>query len=135
MGCLLFRLDGVLVPNEAKKIVPVIPPRAALQDRFHVFEAIELLPSFAIEILPRAVLQVRVLSDSMVRIISIEIGVHPFSAAGHEEMVTRAWQRHEHEKRCVIRTHVLHELREVSADGIDRVIWKANDVADMRRNP
>ena len=50
-----FRLNGILVPEEAQEIVPVIGLRSAAQEVPHVLDAVERAPGFKIELLPRPV--------------------------------------------------------------------------------
>src|SRR5271157_579662 len=129
-----FGLNGILVPNKTQEIVPVVGAWAAVQDRFHVLETVEGAPGLEISLFPGAVLQVRMMSQFMLGIVEVEIRVHPLAAAQHVEVVHGAGQRHEDEKRGVVRADLVHEEFQIAADGIDSVEREADDVADMSGN-
>ena len=67
----------------------------------------------------------------MLRIVQIEIGVHPFAAAHHVQMIHGAGKRHKDEKRGMVRANFVHEEFQVAANGVDGVKRKADDVADV----
>ena len=129
-----FGLNGILVPEEAQEIVPVVGARAAMQDRFHVFEAVESAPGLEISLFPGTILQVRMMSHFMLGIVKIEVRMHPLSAAQHVEVIHGAGQRHKDEEGGVVGPDFVHQEFQVAADGFDSVKREADDVANVGRD-
>src|SRR6516225_5645273 len=129
-----FGLNGILVPEKAQEIVPVIGTRAALQDGFHVGEAIKGAPSLEVRLLPRAVFEIRMVSDFVLGIVKIEVRMHPLTTTQHVEMVHGARQGSKHEKGGMVRLDLFGEELHVTADGIHGVEGETEDVADVAGN-
>ena len=127
-----FRHDRILIPNEAHKIVPVTLGLAALKDCLHVVKTIKRSPSLQVDIFPLSVRQMGMVGDLMVRIIEVEVRIHPFLVAESSKVVLRARQRGQHEEGSMVGFHILHQEGHVAPHRFGRIARKPNDVPDVR---
>ena len=117
---------------KAHKIVPVTFRLAALKDCFHVVKAIKRPPCFQVDIFPLSARQMGMEGDLMVRIIAVEVRIHPLPVAESRQVVLRAGQRSQHEEGGMVGFHIVHQEGHVAAHRFGRIAWKPNDVPHVR---
>src|SRR5215207_1027367 len=72
--------------------------RRAPNDDLHVLETVEVPPSLAISLLPLGLRYLAMVGDAVVKVIFVEVGVHPYTAVEQGAVIFRSRQRGEDEK-------------------------------------